>query len=118
MSLGAWLWISTPHARYWRTPHVFDPDRFLPEREAELTSGAYIPFGLGPRVCAGAAFAQTEACLLYTSDAVDDLTRVGLHGGGPLKMESRHRPRRTAHTQLCRDAISCLQNPDFATYIN
>jgi cytochrome P450 len=43
---------------------VFDPDRFLPEREAEMTSGAYIPFGTGPRVCAGAAFAQVEAVLL------------------------------------------------------
>jgi cytochrome P450 len=36
----------------------------LPEREAQLTSGTYIPFGLGPRVCAGAAFAQAEAVLL------------------------------------------------------
>jgi len=57
-------WVLHRHASYWRNPHVFDPDRFLPEREAELTSGAYIPFGLGPRVCAGAAFAQTEAVLL------------------------------------------------------
>ncbi len=29
-----------------------------------MTPGTYIPFGLGPRVCAGAAFAQTEAVLL------------------------------------------------------
>ncbi len=57
-------WVLHRHAAYWRDPHVFDPDRFLPEREAELTSGAYIPFGLGPRVCAGAAFAQTEAVML------------------------------------------------------
>jgi cytochrome P450 len=57
-------WVLHRHSAYWRDPHIFDPDRFLPEREAELTSGAYIPFGLGPRVCAGAAFAQTEAVLL------------------------------------------------------
>ncbi len=57
-------WVLHRHARYWRDPHRFDPDRFLPEREAELTPGAYIPFGLGPRVCAGAAFAQAEAVLL------------------------------------------------------
>ena len=57
-------WVLHRHERYWRDPHVFDPDRFLPEREHELTPGAFIPFGLGPRVCAGAAFATTEAVLL------------------------------------------------------
>ena len=57
-------WVLHRHHKYWRAPHVFDPDRFLPEREHELTSGAYIPFGIGPRVCAGAAFAQAEAVLL------------------------------------------------------
>jgi cytochrome P450 len=57
-------WVLHRHKRYWREPNVFDPDRFLPEREAELTPGAYIPFGLGPRVCAGAAFAGAEAVLL------------------------------------------------------
>jgi cytochrome P450 len=57
-------WILHRHARYWRDPHRFDPDRFLPEREAEMTAGAYIPFGIGPRICAGAAFATIEATLL------------------------------------------------------
>jgi len=57
-------WVLHRHARYWHDPHRFDPDRFLPEREAQLTAGTYIPFGLGPRVCAGAAFAQAEAVLL------------------------------------------------------
>ena len=57
-------WVLHRHQSFWRNPHAFDPDRFLPEREAEMTAGAYIPFGIGPRVCAGAAFAQTEAILL------------------------------------------------------
>jgi cytochrome P450 len=57
-------WVLHRHQAYWRDPHLFDPDRFLPEREAEMTTGAYIPFGIGPRVCAGAAFAQVEAVLL------------------------------------------------------
>ncbi len=57
-------WVLHRHEAFWRAPNVFDPDRFLPEREAEMTPGAYIPFGLGPRVCAGAAFALTEAILL------------------------------------------------------
>ena len=57
-------WVLHRHRLYWRDPDLFDPDRFLPERESELTPGAYIPFGLGPRVCAGAAFATVEATLI------------------------------------------------------
>lgn len=57
-------WVLHRHKRYWQNPDGFDPDRFLPTREGELTAGAYIPFGQGPRVCAGAAFALTEAVLL------------------------------------------------------
>jgi cytochrome P450 len=57
-------WVLHRHRLYWKDPNRFDPDRFLPEREAEITSGAYIPFGIGPRVCVGAAFAQTEAALI------------------------------------------------------
>lgn len=57
-------WVLHRHALYWRDPHAFDPDRFQPARESEMTAGAYIPFGQGPRVCAGAAFATTEAVLL------------------------------------------------------
>ncbi|HEV7265212.1 MAG TPA: cytochrome P450 [Falsiroseomonas sp.] len=57
-------WVLHRHRLYWKDPNRFDPDRFLPEREAEITSGAYIPFGIGPRICAGAAFATIEATLL------------------------------------------------------
>jgi cytochrome P450 len=57
-------WTIQRHAQFWKEPHAFDPDRFLPEREGELTQGAYLPFGQGPRLCVGAAFATIESALI------------------------------------------------------
>lgn len=57
-------WAMHRHVKLWKHPDRFDPDRFLPEREHELTPGAYIPFGLGPRICVGAAFATIETALI------------------------------------------------------
>ena len=57
-------WTTHRHRRLWKDPDLFDPDRFLPEREHELTPGAYLPFGMGPRTCVGAGFAQNEASLI------------------------------------------------------
>lgn len=57
-------WVIHRHQAYWKQPHAFDPDRFLPEREHELVPGTYLPFGQGPRICVGAAFATTESVLI------------------------------------------------------
>jgi cytochrome P450 len=57
-------WTMHRHREYWQQPDAFDPDRFMPGREESLTPGAYLPFGLGPRVCVGAAFAMTESSLI------------------------------------------------------
>ena len=57
-------WTLQRHSQYWTEPHAFIPERFLPENEKTLNSGAYIPFGQGPHICVGAGFAQVESLLI------------------------------------------------------
>ncbi|KAB1933875.1 cytochrome P450 [Micromonospora sp. ALFpr18c] len=44
-----------------RDPNNFDPDRWLPERAADVTVEAYMPFGEGAHRCVGEGFAWAEA---------------------------------------------------------
>ncbi|MGO9884568.1 MAG: cytochrome P450 [Solirubrobacteraceae bacterium] len=57
------------HYSSWATHHLpqlypdplrFDPDRFLPEREATIPRGGYVPFGGGSRMCLGKRFGEYE----------------------------------------------------------
>ncbi|MBV8743695.1 MAG: cytochrome P450 [Xanthobacteraceae bacterium] len=51
------------HVRLWRNPDAFEPARFLGDA-TPAHRFAYLPFGVGPRVCVGAQFALTEAALV------------------------------------------------------
>ena len=55
-------WLLHRHAKHWDNPHAFCPERFL-EGAPPPDRFAYLPFGVGPRVCIGAQFALTEATL-------------------------------------------------------
>ena len=56
-------WLLHRHRRLWTEPDLFDPTRFLPGAPPP-DRFAYLPFGVGPRVCIGAQFALTEATLV------------------------------------------------------
>lgn len=48
-------------------PGAFKPERWTPELQASLHRYSYFPFGGGPRMCIGAAFADMEAKLVLAS---------------------------------------------------
>jgi len=55
------------HRKLWDDPDRFDPGRFAPEREAGYSRYQFMPFGAGPRICIGAAFALIEATAMLAT---------------------------------------------------
>lgn len=55
------------HARRWDDPDAFDPERFSPQREAQIPRYQYMPFGAGPRICIGMSFALLEATVMVAT---------------------------------------------------
>ena len=55
------------HALLWDDPDVFDPPRFSDDQHAERARCTYMPFGAGPRICMGAAFANIEAVTILAT---------------------------------------------------
>ena len=87
----------------WDDPDAFDPSRFLGERRERIDRFAYIPFGAGPRVCIGMAFAMQEAIIILANllrafrfdfvagHPVTAQQRVTLRPRGGMKMHVRRR---------------------------
>jgi unspecific monooxygenase len=55
-------WLLHRHEKLWHDPNAFVPQRFVPPAPAP-DRFAYLPFGVGARVCIGAHFALVEATL-------------------------------------------------------
>ncbi|MGH9431978.1 MAG: cytochrome P450 [Terriglobia bacterium] len=55
--------------RYYEDPEAFRPERWDNNFQKTLPRCAYIPFGAGPRICIGNAFALTEVTLLLAAIA-------------------------------------------------
>jgi len=96
-------WLLHRHRKFWGMPDHYIPERFLPENAQLRVRHAYIPFSVGPRICAGAAFGLTEAILCVATLAqrarfrlapdavVTPVCRLTLRPGDDLRMfvESR-----------------------------
>jgi cytochrome P450 len=61
-------WLIQRHREHWARPDEFDPDRYDREDESPAARDslrrAFLPFGMGPRVCIGASFALQESALV------------------------------------------------------
>jgi cytochrome P450 len=89
----------------WERPDAFDPLRFLGPQRDRIDRFAYIPFGAGPRVCIGMAFAIQEGIILlahlfraFRFDLVEGhpvmpLQRVTLRPREGMKMHVKSRDR-------------------------
>jgi cytochrome P450 len=55
------------HRARWENPDSFEPERFAPAAEAKISRYQYMPFGAGPRICIGMAFAMIEATTILAT---------------------------------------------------
>ncbi len=108
-------WLLHRHRLYWDKPDHFVPERFLPGAPP-IDKYLYVPFSLGPRVCAGLQFGITEAVLCLATLAqsfrlrlapgakVEPVSRLSLRPGEHLPMILE--PRALAgHATVPRSAI-------------
>ena len=95
------------HHLLWDDPDLFDPGRFLDGAARKIDRYAYLPFGVGPRMCIGAGFALQEATIVLATimehftlalapgQSVWPLQRFTLRPRDPLLMIiNRTRPRK------------------------
>ncbi|WP_435011204.1 cytochrome P450 [Tundrisphaera lichenicola] len=62
-------WVIHRDPRWFDDPLAFRPDRWLDGLARKIPRYAYFPFGGGPRICIGNAFAMMEATLLLATIA-------------------------------------------------
>ena len=55
------------HRALWEKPDIFDPRRFSGKARETIDRFAYLPFGVGPRICIGATFALQEASIVIAA---------------------------------------------------
>jgi len=91
-------WIVHRHRKLWDAPDDFRPERFMPPNDREIPRGAFIPFGLGPRICIGRGFAIQEILVVLATilpafrfrlvepQSVEPQARITLRPAGGMPM--------------------------------
>lgn len=86
--------------RFWKNPDQFDPDRF--EASQEILPFTHIPFGAGPRLCAGRNFAMMEMIFIvvkllknyelgYAKKPVEMAPMITLRSKGDIILDCKSR---------------------------
>jgi cytochrome P450 len=97
-------WLLHRNPKLWRDADAFRPERFLPGSDEKPSKYGYVPFSIGPRICAGLQFGMTESilCLAVLARAFDvrlvpgtdvqPVCRLTLRPGERLPMTVHPRP--------------------------
>jgi len=111
-------WVIQRDARWFEQPEAFRPERFLVDEPAQPRS-AWMPFGVGPRVCIGQHFAMLEmtlvAALLLQRCTLETLPGepapqprmyVTLRPAAPLRLRLRRRAAQPPQSAPCASSVS------------
>jgi cytochrome P450 len=98
--MSPWLFHRDP--RLFEDPLRFDPDRFLPEREAALPRFAFMPFGGGKRICIGNQFALMEGQIILSTIARHVSMRLESQRPIGLQPFITLRPKGGVNVNICR----------------
>jgi cytochrome P450 len=102
--IGLPIYVIHRHRNLWDDPDRFDPSRFAPGRDVGSSRYQFMPLGVGPRICIGAAFALIEATAMLATlvraarfesprgQEPIPVSRVVLlpKGGMPMRVTMRH----------------------------
>ncbi|MBQ0961006.1 cytochrome P450 [Ideonella sp. 4Y11] len=111
-------WVIQHDPRWFPEPQAFHPERFLVDEPAQPRS-AWMPFGVGPRVCIGQHFAMLEmtlvAALLLQRCTLETLPHepppqprmyVTLRPDAPLRLRLRRRAVLPPQSAPCASSVS------------
>jgi len=76
--------------KYFEKPDEFYPERFLDENKKDINSTAYIPFGIGPRMCIGNRFALLETKVVLFHLLARCELKMCTKTSHPLQLSKKH----------------------------
>ena len=73
--------------RFFEEPLMFLPERWLEPRQMRMATGAYFPFGSGPRMCLGKNLAITE--LVVACATINQMVDIDVPQGAAVHADAR-----------------------------